>query len=160
MKKRNLYLGILAIAGSSLMVSCGGGGEEEEVNNIVVDTTEVDENINELEIEYSVPTPNELFEIVKLQGGEQKVGLLNPVENKENYVENQEKAKNFGVYSADLAYMSCFGVGTEFLKYMKVIEEMGDDLMKILWTELKTMKVILIRYLRFQMRHIMIATST
>lgn len=127
MKRKHLYLGLIAFAGSTLMVSCGGG-EESEVNEIHAEDTTTVVETNELEVEYAVPTPNELFEIVKLQGGEEKVGLLNPLENRENYVETKEKALGFGVYSADLAYMSCFGVGTEFLKYMKVIEEMGDEL--------------------------------
>lgn len=129
MKRRNIYLGFIALASTALLTSCGGSGEEdEEVNNIEVDTTANVENTNEMEVEYAVPTPNELFEIIKLQGGEQKVGLVNPLENRENYVETKEKAMAFGIYSADLAYMSCFGVGTEFLRYMKTIEEMGDEL--------------------------------
>jgi hypothetical protein len=128
MKRRHFYLGIVALAGSSMMVSCGGGEEEQEVNEITIEDTTATIETNGLEVEYAVPTPNELFEIVKLQGGEQKVGLVNPLENRDNYVETKEKALNFGVYSADLAYMSCFGVGTEFLMYMKTIEEMGDEL--------------------------------
>ena len=127
MKKRNLYIGILAIATSSILASCGGS-DEGEMNNVIVDTTDTDENVNQLEIEYSVPTPNELFEIIKLEGGEEKVGLVNPLANREKYVESKEKAQAFGVYSADLAYMSCFGIGTEFLRYMKTIEEMGEEL--------------------------------
>lgn len=128
MKNKNLYRGILTVSAVSLLVSCGGEDAGEEVNNINVDTTTTEQIETSLEVEYSVPTPNELFEIVKLQGGEQKVGLVNPLENRENYVETKEKAMAFGVYSADLAYMSCFGVGTEFLMYMKTIEEMGDEL--------------------------------
>lgn len=127
MKNKNLYRGVFTLAIASLLVSCGGEAEEE-VNNIVVDSTENIEDPNLMKVQYSVPTPNELFEIIKLQGGKEKVGLVNPLENKDNYVDTKEKAMNFGVYSADLAYMSCFGVGTEFLMYMKTIEEMGDEL--------------------------------
>lgn len=128
MKNRNLYRGILTVSAFSLLASCGGDADGEEVNNINIDTTSTEEVITSLEVEYSVPTPNELFEIVKLQGGEQQVGLVNSLDNRENYVETKEKAIAFGIYSADLAYMSCFGVGTEFLMYMKTIEEMGDEL--------------------------------
>lgn len=128
MKNRNLYRGILTVSAFGLLVSCSGEGDGDEMNNINIDTAATEEVITSLEVEYSVPTPNELFEIVKLQGGEQQVGLVNPLENRENYVESKEKAMAFGIYSADLAYMSCFGVGTEFLMYMKTIEEMGDEL--------------------------------
>ena len=94
MKKRNLYLGILAIASTTVFVGCGGNGEaEDDIHNVVIDTNATDGNDQVLEVEYAVPTPNELFEIVKLQGGEQKPGLVNPLENRENYVETKEKAK-------------------------------------------------------------------
>lgn len=130
MKNKNVYRGLFALSAVALLASCGGEGIEIDGDNSGTDSThtEVIEEPTGLEIEYSVPTPNELFEIVKLQGGEQKVGLVNPLSNRDNYVESTEKALNFGVYSADLAYMSCFGVGTEFLMYMKTIEEMGDEL--------------------------------
>ncbi|MEO9531804.1 MAG: hypothetical protein ABJG68_13570 [Crocinitomicaceae bacterium] len=130
MKNKNVYRGLFALSTVALLTSCGGEGIEIDGDNLGTDTTQTETVVEPtgLEVEYSVPTPNELFEIVKLQGGEQKVGLVNPLENRDNYVETTEKALNFGVYSADLAYMSCFGVGTEFLMYMKTIEEMGDEL--------------------------------
>ena len=128
MKNKNVYRGLLALTAAVVLTSCGGTDTEEPKNIIVEEVDTLDNEVNALEVEYSVPTPNELFEIVKLQGGEQKVGLVNSLDNKDNYVETKEKALNFGIYSADLAYMSCFGVGTEFLMYMKVIEEMGDEL--------------------------------
>ena len=128
MKKANLYIGILTIATGTILSSCAGSGDEPDSENIIVENDTVVEDDNHVEVEYAVPTPNELFEIIKLQGGKQEVGLVNPLENREKYVETKEKAMAFGVYSADLAYMSCFGIGTEFLKYMKVIEEMGEEL--------------------------------
>ncbi|MFT4600938.1 MAG: hypothetical protein ACI857_001115 [Arenicella sp.] len=128
MKNKKVYRGLLTITAAALMTSCGGDADPIDSNIIIDEVDTVVDVTNSLEVQYSVPTPNELFEIIKLQGGEQKVGLVNPLDNKDNYVETKEKAMNFGVYSADLAYMSCFGVGTEFLMYMKVIEEMGDEL--------------------------------
>ncbi len=109
------------------LASCGGSEEGELTDITDEDTTTVVEEPGS-QVDYAVPTPNELFEIVKLQGGEERVGLVNPVEKKDSYVDHKIKCLNFGVYSADLAYMSCFGIGTDFLKYFKVIEEMGDDL--------------------------------
>jgi hypothetical protein len=128
MKKGNYYIGILAIATATFFTSCGGAEGDLEEENLIVENDSAEDNTVQLEVEYAVPTPNELFEIIKIQGGEQVVGLVNPLGNRENYVDSKEKAMAFGVYSADLAYMSCFGIGTEFLKYMKVIEEMGDEL--------------------------------
>jgi hypothetical protein len=129
MKNKNVYKGLLTItAAAAVMASCGGDADPIDSNIIIDEVDTIVDVTSYLEVQYSVPTPNELFEIIKLQGGEQKVGLVNSLDNRDNYVETKEKALNFGVYSADLAYMSCFGVGTEFLMYMKVIEEMGDEL--------------------------------
>lgn len=120
-------------ASSILLLSCGGDNEGNELTNInVTDTVEAEMDTtgmsSDIVMEYSVPTPNELFEIVKAQGGEKQMNLVNPLENSENYVDQKSKAINFGVYSADVAYLSCFGIGTDFLKYFKKIEELGDEL--------------------------------
>ncbi|UKN01890.1 hypothetical protein K6119_19385 [Paracrocinitomix mangrovi] len=128
MKNKKFKIGILALSATLFLGSCGGNEGDELINEIDIDTNATVDTDNQLEVEYAVPTPNELFEIIKLQGGEEKVGLVNSLDNKDNYVETSEKALAFGVYSADLAYMSCFGVGTEFLRYMKLIEEMGEEL--------------------------------
>ena len=128
MKNKNLFNGILVAATAILMMSCGGSGDDELQNVVVGDTTTTVTTPEQPAVEYAVPTPNELFEIIKIQGGEQRPGLVNTLDNRPNYVDLKSKSLNFGVYSADLAYMSCFGIGTEFLMYFKAIEEMGEEL--------------------------------
>ena len=87
-----------------------------------------EDSIQTMEHLYAVPTPNELFDIVKYEGGEKQVGIVNSLDRQDNYVELMDKAINFGIYSADIAYLSCFGIGTEFLRYFKTLEEMGESL--------------------------------
>ncbi|MBL7898268.1 MAG: hypothetical protein JNJ99_07020 [Crocinitomicaceae bacterium] len=128
MKNKNLILGAAVAFTASMMVSCGGDNQEDVTNVVLEDTNQVVTEPDQPAVDYAVPTPNELFEIIKIQGGEQKVGLVNPLDNRSKYVETKTKAINFGIYSADLAYMSCFGIGTEFLMYFKAIEEMGTEL--------------------------------
>jgi len=127
MKNKTLFAGLMAATCAGFMMSCGGDGEDELQTVVVNDSIPANTN-DQPAVEYAVPTPNELFEIIKIQGGEQRVGLVNPLDNRSNYVDMKSKALNFGVYSADLAYMSCFGIGTEFLMYFKSIEEMGTEL--------------------------------
>jgi hypothetical protein len=110
-----------------LSTACGGG-DEDELTDITADDTTIAPPDTVAKMDYAVPTPNELFEIVKAQGGEEKVDLVNPLDKKDGYLDHKTKCLNFGVYSADLAYMSCFGIGTEFLMYFKTIEEMGEEL--------------------------------
>lgn len=128
MKNKNLFNGLLVAAAAMLMMSCGGGAEDELTNVVVPDSTQDVVVPEQPAVEYAVPTPNELFEVIKLQGGEQRPGLVNSLDSRPNYVDLKSKSLNFGVYSADLAYMSCFGIGTEFLMYFKAIEEMGEEL--------------------------------
>ena len=129
MKRKKIIISLFCASAALLTVSCGGTGDNGELNNVdIVDTTAMIVENNETTIEYSVPTPNELFEIIKLQGGEQQLNLVNPLENSENYVDQKSKSINFGIYSADIAYLSCFGIGVDFLKYFKQIEELGEEL--------------------------------
>lgn len=127
MKNMKIFNGLLVASLAYVAVSCGGNTEDDMENVVIQDSSKV-EVPEQPAVEYAVPTPNELFEIIKLQGGEQRVGLVNPLDNRSKYVELKAKSLNFGVYSADLAYMSCFGIGTEFLLYFKAIEEMGEEL--------------------------------
>lgn len=129
MKKNKLVIGLLSAATVASFSACSGSSEDSEVQNVeIVDTLAVEIDTTERIVEYSVPTPNELFEIIKLQGGEQQLNLVNPLENSDKYVDTKAKSINFGVYSADIAYLSCFGIGVDFLKYFKKIEELGEEL--------------------------------
>ncbi|MCH2234078.1 MAG: hypothetical protein MK078_07485 [Crocinitomicaceae bacterium] len=129
MNTKTISKSILAL-GLVGLVSCGGEDLNTDENKIIATDTTTEEIVEIFEetTDYGVPTPNEFFEVIKLQGGEMQGGLVNPLENQENYITQVDKALNFGIYSADLAYMSCFGIGTEFLKYFKAIEDLGTDI--------------------------------
>ncbi|MFK8039020.1 MAG: hypothetical protein AB8B74_12065 [Crocinitomicaceae bacterium] len=127
MKKRFLQGFTFFLVASIGLSSCGDSQPDLEVDiDETVDST-ISENTGPV-ISYSVPTPNELFEIVKALGGTLDMSLINSLENTDKYVDLKSKALNFGVYSADLGYMSCFDNGIEFLKYTKAIEDLAADL--------------------------------
>ena len=129
MKRKKIIIGLCCVTAALVTASCSGSSDNNEIQTIELsDTTDVDTIEAITSIQYSVPTPNELFEIIKLQGGEQQLDLVNPLENSQNYVDVKSKSLNFGVYSADIAYLSCFGIGVDFLKYFKKIEELGEEL--------------------------------
>ncbi|HIP37292.1 MAG TPA: hypothetical protein EYG85_10605 [Crocinitomix sp.] len=132
MKHKHFYQIGGTLLTALIFVGCSNSNDIE-VSVKDNDTTSITQNVdnietNELNVEYSVPTPNELFEIVKLHGGELNIDLVNSLDNQENYIDAKSKALNFGVYSADIGYMSCFDHGIEFLKYTKAIEKLGNDL--------------------------------
>jgi hypothetical protein len=127
MKNKLKVSGAIVLLGAAFLSSCGSSDIDVEVVDTDSTATEIVET-NELSIDYSVPTPNELFEIIKDNGGQLKSELFNSLDNKDKYVSTKAKALNFGTYSADLGYMSCFDHNIEFLKYTKVVENLGDDL--------------------------------
>jgi hypothetical protein len=129
MKRNKIIVSLVGASFAFLVAGCSGSSDENDIQNITVDSTDLVTADSTLPVvDYSVPTPNELFEIIKLQGGKQQMNLVNSLENSENYVDVKSKALNFGVYSADVAYLSCFGIGIDFLKYFKKIEELGEEL--------------------------------
>jgi hypothetical protein len=131
MKNKILKQGSFLLLSSSLMISCNSD-IDIDVSEIAVDTvkTELVEaiTVDDNSIEYSVPTPNELFDIIRSQGVALNIDLINDLSNKDTYVDTKSKAINFGIYSADIGYMSCFEHNLEFVKYSKVIEELGAEL--------------------------------
>lgn len=129
MKRNKIIVSLVGATFAFLVAGCSGSSDENEIQNVDIDSTDLVTADSTLQVvDYSVPTPNELFEIIKLQGGKQQMNLVNSLENSENYVDVKSKALNFGVYSADVAYLSCFGIGIDFLKYFKKIEELGEEL--------------------------------
>lgn len=125
---KNLRL-ILSLSAITFMVwGCSGGDEEaQKVENDeeVKKDTIVEEGTKPF---YQIPTPNELFTVIKEIGGKARTDLMNPVDNADKYSDSYQKGINFGVYSADLAYASAYETGTTSLDYFKVISKMGDEL--------------------------------
>jgi len=131
MKTNLLKHSTLFLLSSTLVISCNSN-IDVDISDLTVDSLKIESvkvnTTTESLIEYSVPTPNELFEIIRNQNVKLDIELVNDIANKELYIHTKSKAINFGVYSADIGYMSCFEHNLEFLRYSKVIEELGEDL--------------------------------
>ena len=128
MKKRFIQgFALLLVAGLSF-VSCTDSSSDLDLNLDDKSDSTALQTSDEPTITATVPTPNDLFEIIKAVGGELNMSLINSLDNQDKYVDLKSKALNFGVYSADLGYMSCFNNTIEFLKYTKVVEDLAGDL--------------------------------
>jgi hypothetical protein len=77
---------------------------------------------------YSVPTPNELFNVLKIMDMPFNPELMNDPENVELYTESTSQALNFGVYSADLAMAASYNEGTKTLALFKTIRTLSESL--------------------------------
>lgn len=131
MKIKKLILP-LSLLIAFLNFSCSGDKEEEEIN-ITKDSTAVqtEETISaNYETFFQVPSPGEMLSFIKSVGkrDKSKLDILNPVENSTKYTDNKSKALNFGIYSTDLSYCSIFNMGSESIKYFKVVKQLGDQL--------------------------------
>ncbi len=91
-------------AGPGLVI--GGDGTEDTVASI-----------------YQMPTPNELFNLVRDLAGEGQKRMLNPASNVDRYVSLKSRAFNFGVYSTDLVYASYFKLNVEVARYYLTMQE-------------------------------------
>lgn len=128
--KRN-YLLIAPLAASLMLVSCGGDKTEGEDEMATVDSVKTEVEATPVtETFFQVPSPGEMLTFIKMVGGKnnKNVSFLNSPENQKNYTDNKSKALNFGIYSCDLSYCSIFEIGSEALKYFKVVKQLGDQI--------------------------------
>ncbi len=96
-------------------------------NNTVEDTNTVVSDYDP-NMSYSVPTPNELFNVLKIMNMPFNAELMNDADNVEMYTESTSQALNFGVYSADLAMAASYNEGTKTLALFKTIRILSENL--------------------------------
>lgn len=77
---------------------------------------------------YQVPTPNELFAVLKNSGVAYNRENLSDVSNASNYLTKASKALNFGVYTADLAYVTSLGQMDDASKFFETVRSLSKDL--------------------------------
>lgn len=128
MKIKHIILGFGAAA---IIAACGEdtGSDITKVEDTDKKTEKEDESKVDRQVFYQVPTPNEMFGLItKLSDEKPNSAVLNSPDNASNYIDSRSKALNFGIYSADLAYLSSFEMDTDALKYFNVINKLSDEL--------------------------------
>lgn len=107
-----------------ILFSCAGK-DKNEVNQIDMESEE--QKIPN-SIAYNIPSPSEQFEIISTLDGIKNITLCNDYNKAEKYEGSLSKALNFGVYIADVAYMTSFKETSKYLSYFSKIEKLGNDL--------------------------------
>ena len=108
---KNLYNKLFTLIMALILASCSSNTEDAVVDEEVLEITQ-EESIEETAADnlfYQVPTPNELFAVLKNSNVEYNRENLSDVSNASNYLTKASKALNFGVYTADLAYVTSLG---------------------------------------------------
>ncbi|MBK8500320.1 MAG: hypothetical protein IPL52_16255 [Flavobacteriales bacterium] len=111
---------------SGLLVACGGGPTDDRstgTTDLVIGGDAV--AVSSL---YQMPTPNELFGLVRQMAGEGHKRMLNPAGNVDKYVTRKGRAVNFGVYATDLVYASSFKLNVEVARYYLTSKKLADAL--------------------------------
>lgn len=130
MMQRKHFL-IAPLAASLMLVSCGGDKTEGEDDMSGMDSLKTETQTEQItETFFQVPSPGEMLTFIKMVGGKnnKNVSFLNSPDNQKNYTDHKAKALNFGIYSCDLSYCSIFEIGSEALKYFKVVKQLGDQI--------------------------------
>ena len=111
------------------VTSCSSSSDENNSPEAVQEFTEelVEEKLND-NIFYQVPTPNELFAVLKNSNASFNKEILNDVSNSGKYLTKYSKALNFGVYTADLAYATSQGSFEDAASLFDAIKSLSKDL--------------------------------
>ena len=111
------------------VTSCSSSSDENNSPEAVQEFTEelVEEKLND-NIFYQVPTPNELFAVLKNSNAPFNKEILNDVSNSGKYLTKYSKALNFGVYTADLAYATSQGSFEDAASLFDAIKSLSKDL--------------------------------
>ena len=129
MKIRFLKLSSIA-AISFLAVSCANADSDQAI----VEEEVVEEVVNEVsedpidEIFYQVPSPNDLFNVLKDADISYNKDILNDLSLVESFNTKKSKALNFGVYAADLAYVSSLGQIGDASNFFETIRALSKEL--------------------------------
>jgi len=103
--------------------------EAQLTEEAMADKPEVDENLEKVkEIYYSLPSPLETSQLLKMSGAHFKYDALHTINDVKNYTTSKAKAINLGIYIADLSYCNVFHQQQHCVDYFAVTKNLGDDL--------------------------------
>lgn len=120
------YLLILSFS----LFACSNNTSEQESEELTEVSTDVtNERIDKAKkVFYTIPSPYETALIFETSGVNYNIGMLNPIDNVDNYSTNVKQALNFGVYGADLSYANIFDQSQQCMFYMNCAKKMADQL--------------------------------
>jgi hypothetical protein len=109
----------------SVFVACNGEGSDNEVGG--QDSLLSSEGY-ENQTHYGIPSPEGLFSFIKKGNLKFSKAVLNPTSNIDNYIDTRLKELNFGIYSADLAYVASFNKYQESVDYLNTVRTLSDEI--------------------------------
>mgnify|MGYP005843293167 CR=1 FL=1 len=125
---------LLLILISSLFFSCAEApkkeGHEKETKNQEEQSSNDQKEAKEVveDQSFMLPSPIQIAAIFNRAGLSFEQGLTNPVENSKKYNTKTSKYLNFGVYSADLAYVVLNEKQQLSIDYLNVVKQLSEEI--------------------------------
>jgi hypothetical protein len=116
---------IVALCFLSAFLSCSGNGADD---HNISDTLAFGVDNFESQTYYLIPSPEGLFSFIKDGNLKFSKEVLNPTNNIDNYIDSRAKELNFGIYSADLAYVASFNKYQESVDYLNTVRTLSDEI--------------------------------
>ncbi len=113
---------ILFSAAILLLSACGG--EEKKT----VDQEDQETKNTEVLVDYNIPSPSDQFKLIADMGVEKNTAIMHDPKDADLYTNSAQKALNFGVYTADVAYLTAFDETNQYLSYFGKLEKLGKDI--------------------------------
>src|SRR6218665_3550537 len=98
---RNKHL----LFGAALLVLVACGGEEKKTIESEEETTSIE---TDAIVDYNIPSPSDQFSLIADMGVDKNTAIMHDPKNADKYTNGSQKALNFGVYTADIAYLTAF----------------------------------------------------
>ena len=119
---------IVPVLATLFLVSCSGEVEtrsNEKTPELIIGGNDASAQAASI---YQMPTPNELFSIVRELDGSGNKSALSGVPNADRFATLNGRALNFGVYATDMVYASKFNIKSEVVRYYLACKKLGDQL--------------------------------
>jgi hypothetical protein len=115
----------IALALPLALAGCGDGSQPEEQakDGLVIGGQEAP--VAEL---YQMPTPNELFGLVRQLAGDGQRRMLSATSTADRFMSQRARALNFGIYATDLVYASSFKLNVEVARYYLASKRLAESL--------------------------------
>ncbi|MBN1250535.1 MAG: hypothetical protein JXR51_14835 [Bacteroidales bacterium] len=108
--------------------SCNGDGHNQTDDEISTDMDQGFIKETESQTYYLIPSPEGLFSFIKEGNLKYSKDILNSTGNIDQYIDTRSKELNFGVYSADLAYVASFNKYQESVDYLNTVRTLSDEI--------------------------------
>lgn len=114
----------------TVYLSCGlEGKKEKKSTDFSREHTDVlQQDLPKKNIYYRFPSAKEMLSYIKTEELNYQTGIVNPVNNLDNYYSTKAKTLNLGVYITDLSYMILFDRTQNIERYFNVIFNLTNDL--------------------------------